>query len=432
MANLLVLYWYRADYPMRATIRSHLYCFRRSRRHRTWYVNLAFCSPVSWLRRIRFDAVILHTLFSDGRADAATYERRVRQVEWIRDLSCPKAFFPQDEYGWSNTLCDTIRRLRLHWVFTLAGPEDVARMYPGLEAEGVRFRRVLPGYLEPGLVRKLERLVARHGERPVDIGYRSRPGPFYHGRHGLLKTRVADVLQEGARRRGMRTDLSTDPRDTFLGMAWFHFMRRCKYVAGVEGGASLLDRDGTLTQRVRAFVAAHPEASFEEVERECFPGLDGGLTYVAISPRHLEACATRTGQILVEGQYNGILRPGEHYLELKKDFSNLEAVLSAAQDDVARERMVNRAYDEVVRSGRFLYPHFVEEVLSALLPAAAAEGPGPRHGWTMWIVFSILEKLSWLGVMANAWFVAPAKKKLRPGWEALRRARTSAGAGKAR
>jgi hypothetical protein len=101
----------------------------------------------------------------------------------------------------------------------------------------------------------------------------------------------------------------------------------------------------------QAFLAEHPDAPFEAVEAACFPGRDGELDLFALSPRHLEACAARTGQILVRGAYNGVLEPDVHYLALEPDFSNLDVVLEAARDEPRRQRLTTAAYDAVVGSG---------------------------------------------------------------------------------
>ena len=127
--------------------------------------------------------------------------------------------------------------------------------------------------------------------------------------------------------------------------------------------ALFLDRDGTLLDRSRAYQKAHPDASFEEVEAVCFPGMDGNLRLFAISPRHLEACATRTAQILVEGSYNGILVAGVHYVPLRADFSNLGQALRAVRDEGLRERIAERAYRDIVESGRYTYESFVGSVI---------------------------------------------------------------------
>ena len=117
------------------------------------------------------------------------------------------------------------------------------------------------------------------------------------------------------------------------------------------------------------YLAEHPDASFEEVEANCFPGADGGLRYFAISPRHLEACATRTAQVLIEGSYNGILRPGEHYIELRRDFSNLDEVLDLIESDAERARLTEAAYRDVVASGAYTYERLVREVEAVALQA---------------------------------------------------------------
>ncbi len=109
--------------------------------------------------------------------------------------------------------------------------------------------------------------------------------------------------------------------------------------------------------------------SFDELEAKCFPGRDGELALFAISPRHLEACATRTVQILVEGSYSGVLQPGVHYLELKRDLSNLDAVLETVAAEDSRE-IAERAYADIVASGRFTYRRLVEDV-ERVLPAAS-------------------------------------------------------------
>jgi hypothetical protein len=51
-----------------------------------------------------------------------------------------------------------------------------------------------------------------------------------------------------------------------------------------------------------------------------------------ISSRHFDAMGCGTVQLLVEGRYNDILVPGRHYIPIRPDFANLDAVLGAAAD----------------------------------------------------------------------------------------------------
>jgi hypothetical protein len=168
----------------------------------------------------------------------------------------------------------------------------------------------------------------------------------------------------------MRVDISTRASDTLTGDDWYRFLASCKYTIGVEGGASVHDPDGSVKECSDRYVSAHPGAGLDEVEAACFAGRDGGIEYRAISPRHLECCATRTCQVLVEGDYNGILQPGKHYLSLRRDLSNLEEILEAIQADADRERLVETAYEDVVASGAYTYERLVRDVEAVALTAA--------------------------------------------------------------
>jgi hypothetical protein len=150
-------------------------------------------------------------------------------------------------------------------------------------------------------------------------------------------------------------------------------------VLGVEGGASLFDRDGALQKAVAAYVCEHPGASFEEVRERCFPGRDGEINLFALSPRHFEAVLTGTCQLLVEGEYNGVLRPWEHYVPIRRDWANLDEVLDAVQDDATVTRIVERAYRDLVASGRWSYASFVRGVEASVVEHFPMRPLGPMQ-----------------------------------------------------
>ena len=202
--------------------------------------------------------------------------------------------------------------------------------------------------------------MATGGERDIDVGYRAWRGAYWLGRHGTLKGTIADAVTDAGA--GLRLDISTRDDDTLNGDDWFRFLTRCRYTIGLEGGASVLDIDGVFKGRTEEYLAEHPDALYDEVEDACFPGEDGRLALFALSPRHLEACATRTCQILVRGGYNGVLEPGRHYIELEPDLSNLESVLATLGDEERRSAITDAAYADVVASGRYTYAAMVEDI----------------------------------------------------------------------
>jgi hypothetical protein len=161
--------------------------------------------------------------------------------------------------------------------------------------------------------------------------------------------------------------MSTREADVLGGDDWYRFLASGRYTIGSEGGASILDRDGTLKASVEAYLDEHPDAGFDEVEASCFPGRDGSFGLTALSPRHLEACATRTCQVLTEGEYNGVLEADRHYLSLRTDLSNLDEVLDEVENDERRAELVEAAHRDIVASGRYTYAGFVAEVERASL-----------------------------------------------------------------
>lgn len=372
---ILVLYYARQA-PLRASHADHLYATRRYGGRTCLYVNLAVRRIPAWIRRLPIDLVVVHTLLLATRWDTRMHQGVVRKLAAIGALDCPKVALPQDEYIFTDRLCEVLVTAGVKTVLTCA-PESEHRKIYGDLADRLTFVRVLPGYLEPSTLDRIDALAAKAGgaARSLDIGYRAYDPEFSLGRHAQLKSQIAHVVAPAARDAGLRTDISLRAEDTLLGDDWYRFLLDCRWVIGVEGGASLLDRDGTYLARSRAFQAAHPEASFDEAEAACFPGADGSIAYVAISPRHLEAAVTGTGQILVEGSYSGILEPGVHYLPVRADFADLEAVLAAARDEGLRQRLVARSHADLVASGRFTYAALVDAILAALGGAGRSTAP---------------------------------------------------------
>lgn len=425
MGSILVLY-YAARAPLRRTIADHLDSIRRYSGRPCIYVNLAYRPVPRWIHRLDIGLVVFHTTVLATRWFPESLHRVGRRMGAIQALACPRIAMPQDEFLNTDVLVDFLREFKVDHVLTCAPPEEWTAIYGPLLSAGVGVTRVLTGYLEPRTVRRINDLATRTGGRDIDIGYRSwKPEPWL-GRHGMLKGEIAERFAQEGRRRGLRVDISMDPADTLLGDAWYRFLLRCRFTIGVEGGASILDHDGRVRSCVNAYAAEHPDASFEEIERACFPDLDGTFNLRAISPRHLEACATRTPQVLIEGSYNGILEPWTHYVPLRSDFSNLGEALDEVEHGERATQMAERAFQDVVGSGRYTYEAFVATLLaSAAIPAPhqLTKATVPMRAIAAW--GRAADLLSW----AEAWTRPRAKRMAGEGLrrvgllEAARRAR---------
>jgi hypothetical protein len=375
MRNLLVVYSL-VQHPVRQTIRDALAAFGDYSEARCFYLNLAVRRAPWWLTRVRFDAIVFDTTFLSTRWNPPSFRREVRRAERLEGLGQAVVALPQDEFLRSRMIQSFAESFGVDHIFSVGPRSSWEQLYPDLQGR-VGISRVLTGYLHPRTVSRIERIVGATAERPIDIGYRAWNVEPWLGRHGALKVRIAEAVERGARARGMRVDISTRASDTLTGDDWYRFLASCKYTIGVEGGASVNDSDGSIKECSDRFVAEHPGAGLEEVEAACFLGRDGEIDYRAISPRHLECCATKTCQVLVDGDYNGILKPGHHYIPLRADLSNVDEVLDAIRADAERKRLVEAAYEDVVASGAYTYERLVREVEGVAL-AAPALAPDSR------------------------------------------------------
>jgi hypothetical protein len=280
----------------------------------------------------------------------------------------------QDEFTQTDILNDFLVDFDVRHIFSVAPPSEWSKIYPKVDRTRVKFSFCLTGYLDDEEIERIEKLDKTGKPRTIDIGYRATPIRHVLGYIGYLKVKITDVFKVATERLSLKVDISNNPKDTFLGDAWYNFLLSCKYTLGVESGASVLDRDGSVDKRVQDYLRRYPQASFEEVQSACFADLDGQLQLRVVGPRHLEACLTRTCQILTEGEYNGILKPWVHYIPIRKDFSNIAEVLALVLKDELRKELADNAYRDIVQSGRYSFKSYVCEVLHSSL--------GERYQWS--------------------------------------------------
>ncbi len=388
---LLVLYHCRgvAQLPLRAAIEDHLFAWQRHSSYPAIYHNIAYGFDWAAYEHLPIAAVVLDTLALNIRWSPEHFEQVTAPLAALRHFGGPKIAMPQDEFIHTDILGALLARMGCTHVLSAANGEDARRIY-GSFLPKAQLGTKLTGYLESSTLTRIERLRHARPQRDIDVGYRAWRAEAWLGEHGMLKARIADAAHAIAPEfPGLRVDVSTDEADVLTGDDWYAFLLRCRTTLGVEGGASVLDRDGSICKRTRAYQQQHPGASFEEVREACFPGEDGSLSLFAIGPRHLEACATRTCQLLVEGSYQGVLRAGEDYLPIARDFSNLRQVLETSKDDALVRRIADNAWNRVVASGRYTYRGFVRAVEQSILdPATGSFRVGHRAAAAVQVAIS--------------------------------------------
>lgn len=360
-----------------STITDHLDAFGRFSSHRVQELSFLRELPAS-LDLAQFDALVIHYsiaigYLSEHYISAASKAR-------VRDFPGLKAVFIQDEYRAIRKVHEVLREMKVDLLFTCMPDGEMESVYPASALPGLAKVNNLTGYVP---ARLLARPVARIADRPIDVGYRTRKPPYWLGRLGYEKWRIAERFADAAAGSGLRLDISYRESDRLYGGAWLRFVGRCKAMLGVESGSSVFDFDGNLQRDVDAYVAAHPDASFEEVHAKFLAAHEGAIRQNQISPRCFEAAALRTAMVLFEGEYSGVLQPGRHYLSLRKDFSNIDEVLAALRDAAGLQRMVDRAYEEVACNDAWSYRAFIarfDAVLAQQFADRAKRRAVPAYG----------------------------------------------------
>jgi len=355
------------EYPLRSTVRDSIFCFEKYYDAEIFYLNTARLYTIpSHLKEIKFDLIIFHTVFMSFRwGMEKEYKRLHKLLQYFRKCSFTKIAMPQDEWIHTNLLNNFIVDFGISTIFSVSPESEWPIIYNKIDFSKVNFYRILTGYIDPSVVEKFTN--PKLNGREVTIGYRAYKAPAWLGKHGYLKTLIAEIFKNKSIEFSLESDISLEEKDTFLGDAWYNFLLKCKYFIGVEGGSTVLDPDGSIWREGVRFSLANPNASYEEIEENVFHGKEGSLNLIAISPRHLECCITKTCQILIKGDYNGILIPGKHFIELNRDFSNINSVIQLIKDDSLREQIVNDAYEDIVLSKKYSYPEFVKFLISISL-----------------------------------------------------------------
>jgi hypothetical protein len=358
------------DWPGHAnTVLDHIAAFGRYSRHQVRTFNPSRMGGSLLLDLNEFDAVVIHysLVLSEDRYVSASFRDKLRRYRGL------KVQFMQDEYRWVDRATAATRDAGVSLLFT-AAPEPAAGLLYDERLPGVRRVLTLTGYVPDNLQGLTFRPLA---ERTVDVGYRGRDLPYWLGRLTQEKVWIAERFLERSAPYHLNCDIGWLEGDRIYGDAWVEFLSACRATLGTESGASIADFDGAVEKAVRAYLRAHPAATYEEVHEAVLKPYEGNVTVNVISPRVFEALSLGTGLIMFPGEYSGIVRASEHYLALEKDFSNLDQVVAGLRDDSFMESMVTRAQQEVIESGRWSYRAFVEE-FDRVVAEEAEHVKGPR------------------------------------------------------
>ena len=368
--NILVLH--RLGNPDLAPnfLRHHVFSLKANFPHHNYIYHDTALSLPQYVRDTAFDAIILDVTFLCARwASTRIFEEIKDSYQFVKYSDAVKIAFPQDEYDCNELLDDWMCDWRVDLVVSVISTQWEV-LYPRYHKIGV-VRLGYTGYVDESLI-NMERQPFL--DRPIDIGYRARKLLPYFGRIGETKWTIGRNVALLCEKARLTANIVLGDSGTLVGQAWLDFINNCKFTLGANSGSSLLDPRGDIQHRVRIYLLKHPDASFEEVEDHCFKGLDGQHEFTAISPRILEAALLESCQILVEGEYSGIIKPWEHYIPIRPDASNFADVLGAMRDRSLVDRLNKNCRAAILDVNDLRYLHKARKVIETIGDIATRKG----------------------------------------------------------
>lgn len=364
--SILVLHGVADLTRERLTTLRHLFAAQRyTHGHRFIYHYVG--DPVTdILRSIPFDAVLLDTTFLCWRwlRPREAFFRLRHEYAWLRESGAFIAAFPQDDFDHSVYLDEWLTDLNTGVVFSaFSDRRDV--LYPRLLAGGVPIVPALTGYIDEDDIALYSTQRVPFRRRPIEVGYRVRRLPANFGHFGVLKSEFGRAFAAAAHGRAV-LDISDDPADALYGDSWPRFLGNTRFALASEGGSSVFDPTGEVKDRVETYVAEHPHASFREVAQSCLCAEDEALTFSTVSPRLFEIAMAGCCPILIDGAYNGLIKPEEHYIPVKRDFSNVDTSIERLSDLDAAEEMAARFEVVILENKALRYKNWIPSVMHTI------------------------------------------------------------------
>lgn len=376
-----ILHLHRVDLasPLLAFLDKHIRFLEEAKgNNEVIYLNAHYPVPKS-VKGASFDAIILDPTFLGARWAASDYfERILDEFHFVARSPAIKIALPQDDYDCHLLLDDWMARWQVDLLYTVC-PEHWQVLYPTYSQRG-RIELAYTGYISTELA---HHQFVPFESRPIDIGYRTKRLPPWFGRIGNNKSEIGDLLKPKAESAGFITDIAVGAEHTIFGDKWYRFMDTCKFTLGARSGSSLLDPYGNIQRAIREHLKENPEASFTEMESKFFPGQDGKYDFTALSPRNLEAALCNSCQILVKGNYSGILEPWRDYLPLAPDASNFPELVPIMRDSKRVTAIIKTCRDTVLNSAQLHYSNKAKKIHNDLADLGQQKGLNRKYAPTI-------------------------------------------------
>lgn len=280
-------------------------------------------------------------------------------IKKLKSYGGYKILFLQDEYETTETTRQAIENLGINHVYTCVPDVHIEKVFPKSRFPSVTFEQVLTGYVPDSLITSEDFISI--ADREYTVAYRGRALPYWYGDLGQEKLDIAISMKAICKENGISENIEWEDSKRIYSDDWYAFLRNTRATLGTESGSNVFDETGEIKNQIQAILKKNPNITYDAVRDEVLEGYDIGVKMNQISPKMFESIALGTVLILYEGDYSKIIQPDVHYISLKKDFSNIESVLKRLNNYEYLETMRNKAYQDIIQSGKYSYKIFISQ-----------------------------------------------------------------------
>jgi glycosyltransferase involved in cell wall biosynthesis len=266
----------------------------------------------------------------------------------------------QDEYYYTNYFKNYFELVGINIIFSCIPSLYIRKIYDNLDNS--IFINYLTGYTFEKEIRKPIK------DREIDVFYRGRLLHFHYGELGQDKKNIGIHMKKYCDQYNLINDIKWHKNECVYGNKWLESLSNAKVTLATESGSNIFDIDGSIKKEINELLDIDsdrldefPEEtkySYEEITKM----VDMNKNYIpqgTISPKMFEAISVGTVLVMYEGTYLNILKPGIHYIELKKDYSNIEDVIKKIKEDEYLQNMADNSYNDIIKSNKYSYKKFI-------------------------------------------------------------------------
>lgn len=286
--------------------------------------------------------IILHSAFSN----ACLVPTSIQNI-----ISLKKAYkvhFMANEYKLMPEKINFVKKLKINLLVTQSHNENVINLY--------RNKLKIKVIHIPGGGLDEEIFYPMNLDRDILIGYRTHQEPEYLGHQKRVV--LYNFLKEYSKKNNDIYDVSLRVEDRFNFKDWAIFLNRCRSIPSTITGTDFFYLDDKIRKQVNKYYDNYltPDSlrinkfdstykkNFNIVYEKFFKNLTTGTKFRALTGKVIESMGTKTINILVDGDYGPLIKPDEHYIPLKKNFSNFEECIEKVKDKNYFYKITENAY----------------------------------------------------------------------------------------